>query len=221
MQWFRFPHKSAHDLRLRRLPPAMRWCWVMVLTAASESPQRGWLLLTKDIPLTIEDLADIAGVQPGLMAQALALLLEYQLLESIDGVLHVTNWEETQFDSDSSTERSRKCRQKAKVATLPATLAATEMQRCSATDMQRCSNGPDTDTDSETDTETDTETPTSTDVRVTDAATPTAAPGVSLPLVSFPTRWESIGGDAEDVREPSTGRRKAVDHFALMLVHSP
>jgi len=187
MHWFRFYHKWAHDLRLRRLPPAMRWCWVMVLIMASESPYRGWLLLAKDVPVSAEDLAYLAGIPPKDVKAALASFLELRLLESIDGILHVIGWEESQYESDSSTERSRKCRQKAKAATLHETFAVTDMQP-QATSRQRCGNGPDTETDSETETETDTITSTCTGGCIPDAGTKAEAPVVSV----FPVFLNSV-----------------------------
>lgn len=133
MQWYRFSHAAAHDPRLRRLTPEMRWCWVMILTTASESPRRGWLLLPGEVPATADDLAYIADVKPRVMDEAISLLLQYRLLESVDDLLHVVGWEETQFESNSSTERSRKCRQ---------AKAAPSQDASAMTDVQRCGNGP-------------------------------------------------------------------------------
>ncbi len=57
--WFRFYHEAMFDWKLRRLPPWARWLWVTVLTMASMSSRRGYILNA-----TERDFADTAGFVP-------------------------------------------------------------------------------------------------------------------------------------------------------------
>ncbi|MHB0938566.1 MAG: phage replisome organizer N-terminal domain-containing protein [Armatimonadota bacterium] len=197
MHWFRFPHKAAHDPRLLRLPPDMRWCWVMILTTASESPRRGWLLLEGEVPATVDDLAYLAGVKPRIMEQAIGLLVQYRLLESVDGLLHVAGWEETQFESDSSAKRTRKWR-------TAHDQDVTSPERHDDRHKDRHGDGPETETDSETETETDTETetPPGTGRGNRGAGTPAEAPVVSLTPVSSSPRKSAPRRARQEVEYP-------------------
>lgn len=110
--WFRFYAEACHDRKLRRLTPAQRWLWVAVLAAASQSPIRGYLLVSEREPMGAEDLADLAAMPVRDVAAALPLFEKVGMLhhdEAVDAWC-VTNWDARQFESDSSTERSGKHR---------------------------------------------------------------------------------------------------------------
>ncbi|MDD2492281.1 MAG: phage replisome organizer N-terminal domain-containing protein, partial [Bacteroidales bacterium] len=110
------------------------------MAIAKESPIEGQLLLSENLPLTIEDIADEAAVDTEEVEQAIERFKEQNMLHEEDGVFVLTNWDSRQFVSDTSTERVRKHRQR-KSETLPKRFGNNEVTP------------PDTDT--KTDTETD------------------------------------------------------------------
>ena len=132
--WLRLYTDIKNDRKLRRLPPAQRWLWVVIMTIAKESPKEGWLLLTEGVAVTAEDLADDAAVSIDEVHAGLKVFAEQRMIKAIDGIYYLVNWDKRQFVSDSSTERSRRHRQKS-----------------NATLLQRCSNVPATPPDTDTD----------------------------------------------------------------------
>jgi hypothetical protein len=137
--WFRFYVEAASDRKLRKLDPAHRWLWVAVLCAAGSSPIPGELLLTDHQPLDAEDIADIAALPLPTVEAGLAALVSAGLLVKDDtlGCLTVAQWSARQFESDTSTERSRRSRERARSD--------------GATLQERSSNGPESESDTETD----------------------------------------------------------------------
>ena len=68
MQWFRFYTEAISDKKLRRIARDTNECmahvpgvWTIILSMASDSPQRGVLLLSDTVPATIDDINDAAG----------------------------------------------------------------------------------------------------------------------------------------------------------------
>lgn len=110
--WFRCYTEIKRDRKLRRLPPEHRWVWVVLMALAKESPLEGQLLISEDIPLTIDDIADEAAVEPEDAAQAIERFKEQNMLYEEDGVFVLANWDKRQFVSDTSTDRVRKHRQR-------------------------------------------------------------------------------------------------------------
>jgi len=106
---------------------------------AKESPKPGYLLLSEEIPITVEDIADEACVDEEEVRDALVKFQEQNMIHEEDGVWVITNWHKRQFSSDSSTERVKRFRQK----------------KCnvSETFQKRFSNADVTPPDTETDTE--------------------------------------------------------------------
>ena len=140
--WFRCYTEIKRDRKLRRLPSCFRWIWVVLMAIAKESPIEGQLLLSEDLPLTIEDIADEAAVDTEEVEQAIERFKEQNMLHEEEGVFVLTNWDSRQFVSDNSTERVRKHRQRKK---------ETPVKRYSNDEVTP----PDTDTDTDTDTEKD------------------------------------------------------------------
>jgi len=110
--WLRLYTEITRDRKLRRLDPACRWVWIAVLCIAKESPVPGKLLISENIPATVEDIADEAAVTVEEVNLAIQKFKEQRMIHEEDGVFVVTNWEKRQYSSDSSTERVRKHRQK-------------------------------------------------------------------------------------------------------------
>jgi hypothetical protein len=108
--WFRFYCEAVWDRKLRRLDPDLRWLWVVILSAARQSSEPGRLLLTASAPMVVDDLADAANMPADRVEAGLRAMLDLELL-TVDGETWVVSkWSERQFESDSSTERSRRSR---------------------------------------------------------------------------------------------------------------
>lgn len=138
--WFRCYTDIKRDRKLRRLPIAHRWIWVAVMAMAKESPIQGRLLISENIPATIEDIADEAAADIEETEKAIQKFIEQDMLHEENGVLVLTNWGKRQYTSDNSTKRVRKHRQRKK-----------------ETLQQRYSNDEVTPPETETDTETETD----------------------------------------------------------------
>ena len=108
--WLRLYTEITRDRKIRRLPVECRWIWIAVLCMAKESPQPGRLMLSEGLPVEPEDIADEAGVEIEDVHKALGLFEKQQMIHYDGDVLVVTNWEQRQFSSDSSTERVKRFR---------------------------------------------------------------------------------------------------------------
>jgi len=110
--WVRIYTETTRDRKLRRLDPACRWVWIALLCMAKESPVVGALFLSKDLPVTIDDIADEAGVDLDVAKEALDQFVRHSMVEIDGDIFVIKNWAEWQYESDSSTERVRKSRAK-------------------------------------------------------------------------------------------------------------
>lgn len=122
--WFRFYVEALSDRKLRRLTPAQRWLWVAVLGAARQANDCGALSIAAD-PMDAHDIADLAGMTVREVERALPLFERAGMLHCVDGMWVVTNWSERQYESDSSTERTRKHRSNEPDRNVPTTLVET------------------------------------------------------------------------------------------------
>lgn len=111
--WLRLYPETVWDRKLRRHPAAYRWAWIVILCLASESPERGRLLLGDGLPLTAEDLADAACIPVEDARGAIGTFLEQGMLLEDDGALVVTRWSERQYET-TSADRTRRWREKRK-----------------------------------------------------------------------------------------------------------
>jgi hypothetical protein len=149
MPWFRFYSEAIHDTKLRRIArktgvslAETLGTWAVILAFASDSPQRGKLLLSDGNPVTEDDLLDVTGRN---VSETLQQLQSNGMLTVTDGILCVANWDKRQYPSDNSTARVQKHREKAR--------------NVPSDDAKRYGNvtetPPETDTDSESDTDSD------------------------------------------------------------------
>jgi len=148
MDWFRFYSEAISDKKLRRIarttnqaPATVIGIWTILLSIASESPERGRLLLSAGVPATDDDIADLAGCN---VTETLLQLEEIGLITRCNDVLSITAWQKRQYTSDSSAERVKQYRERLKTA--PITPNVTAEKRYSNADVTP----PDTDTDTET-----------------------------------------------------------------------
>lgn len=151
MQWFRFYTEAISDKKLRRIArdnnesmAHVLGVWAIVLSMASDSPVRGQLLISNDVPATIEDIEDAAGCNVTATFQKLLVTGLVTELVTNDGktVYIIPAWDKRQFDSDSSATRVRKHRERQKAA----------KSNDGVTLQKRFCNAPDTDTDTDSNT---------------------------------------------------------------------
>jgi hypothetical protein len=139
MPWFRFYVEAPSDRKVRRMKPEHRWIWVCVLCAARTSPTPGELWVAPGDPMTVDDLADLAGVPPKMAATAMAHMIRLGMVAGQEPWT-VPAWGDRQYESDTSTERVKKHRAK---QTGNAGGTADE------TFHNRSSNGPETETETD------------------------------------------------------------------------
>ena len=150
MPWFRVYSDILTDRKINRIckktgqtPALVIGVWICLLALANDSPIRGILLLSEDMPVTIEDLEDETGLPREIINQ---LLDEFRLHGMIDGIstIQIINWTKRQFKSDNVAERVRQHREK----------------RYNETILKRSSIVIESDTESDTDTDTESDTTT-------------------------------------------------------------
>lgn len=150
--WFRMYGELLQDRKIARVARltgqermAVIGAWAGILCLASDSPARGMLLLAPGVPYTVEDLAEEIGTERETMAALVKVFIELDMLCAEEDLLIVSHWADRQFESDSSTERSRRHR--------------AQQQECNgdATLQDRCGNAPEAEAEADTDTEAEAE----------------------------------------------------------------
>lgn len=130
--WFRFYVEAIHDRKLRRLVPAHRWLWVVVLAMARQSPDPGVLLMTSadgGEPLTEHDLIDAAALKPAEVRKGMREFERLGMVVNAGGVWSVSKWSERQPESDDVTKRTAKHRSKEPDGNVPTTPIGTGPSR--------------------------------------------------------------------------------------------
>ena len=124
MPWFRVYSEMLDDPKIKRITKKtgqskalIIGVWICLLSLANKSTERGKLLITEDMPYSIEDLEDETGIPQEIIAQ---LLDEFRMMGMIIGnnTLEVANWSKRQYKSDNVAERVRRFREKQKDETL-------------------------------------------------------------------------------------------------------
>lgn len=120
-QWFRFYSEATNDRKIDRICRSLQQskaliigAWAILMSIGSESPIRGVLLLTEDIPFKDDDLADELGLDMESTKAILAQFERFQMIHRDNGVIYLTNWDKRQFASDDSAERVRRYRERQK-----------------------------------------------------------------------------------------------------------
>ena len=105
--WFRLYVEMVRDAKLRRLTPAQRWLWVVILAAARESPVPGVLMLSEKVPLTWSDLTDASGLKLKEVEKATDLMADLGMLayDPAPDAWFVPSWCERQYESDLRPHR--------------------------------------------------------------------------------------------------------------------
>jgi hypothetical protein len=134
--WFRFYVEAMRDPKMRRLTPAQRWLWVAILSAARESCEPGRLVIAPGVPMTESDLADYAGMRRPEVMDGLAVMLELGMVVEDVVTWVVPAWNDRQYESDNTTERTRKHRSKEQGRNVPTTPVGTPPETEAETDTE-------------------------------------------------------------------------------------
>lgn len=120
MPWFRSYSEILSDRKIIRIcritnqpKVIVVGLWITILALANDSPERGKLLLTKEIPYTTDDIVAESELPK---EDVIKLLDAFRGMSMINGkkVIEVSNWKKRQFKSDDSSERVRKHREQQK-----------------------------------------------------------------------------------------------------------
>ena len=119
--WFRLYDEVLHDRKLTRIAKVtgnsrvlVLGAWVGLLALANDSPERGRLLLAGGVPLTAEDIALEIDIDFDVLNEIMAEMQRLDMLGVEAKAFFVAQWPGRQFESDSSTERVRRYREKQK-----------------------------------------------------------------------------------------------------------
>ena len=117
--WFRFYSEALNDRKIKYVcratgqPKAtVIGTWAMLMALASDSPVRGALLLTVEIPFKLEDLAGELELPRDVTASLLQQFEQFDMLHLEGEVYCLTHWDKRQFTSDDSSERVRRYRER-------------------------------------------------------------------------------------------------------------
>lgn len=135
-----------HDIKIKRIVRKLKTdlnhvvgAWCVLLCLANDSPTRGRLLINSDTPMTVDDIAEVMGIDVAFAQRWIDEFKEAQMIVVIDEIICINNWGKRQFESDNSTARVQKFRQQQKKRD----------GNVSETPMKQNETPPDTDTDTE------------------------------------------------------------------------
>lgn len=117
MQWFRMWHDAIADEKLLSLTYEQRWLWWVILTLASQSPIRGSLYSSENMPYSVEGIARKAYVNPRLVVKAMQTFSEkpyLMLAKDENEAWVVVNWKKRQPEREDSTNAERQARHRQK-----------------------------------------------------------------------------------------------------------
>lgn len=127
MYYFAMHHEAKDDPKFRRICRQVRksklevlGAWVILLSMASESPERGKLLIADDLPYALDDIADELGLTSAETDNLLNAMESLGMVGFEDSTWFISNWDKRQPESaadkrrKSAAERKRKQRERAK-----------------------------------------------------------------------------------------------------------
>jgi hypothetical protein len=124
--WLRLYNETLSDRKIARVcrdtgqPKALViGVWATLLMLASESPRRGELLISDDLPLSPDEIRDETGLDATAFDAIIAGLASYALIDTSGDAWAICNWEKRQPPSDNSAERVRQHRQRQRTVTPP------------------------------------------------------------------------------------------------------
>lgn len=117
--WFRFYSEVLSDRKIQRIchltkkPKALVvGVWATILAMASDSPERGVLLISEGIAVTLDDISLETGLSPEECGEIIAAFIAANMVHSDDDTFIVTQWDSRQYKSDTSNDRVAKYRDK-------------------------------------------------------------------------------------------------------------
>lgn len=117
--WFRYYSEAASDIKFNVIAHMCEMsrlevigAWTLILCAANASPVRGALYVTLQKRYSNVTVTELVTLPQTKVDALLNAFIEMDMLEIVDGAFCVRNWEKRQFESDLSSERVRKYRQK-------------------------------------------------------------------------------------------------------------
>lgn len=119
MPWFRCWNDALSDLKIAAIAEELNkeyhevlGIWIMILCLASQSPDRGKLLVTFQKRFTQRGIAQAMKLSEEETKVWLSKFLEMEMLVKNNGNFEVKNWSKRQPKSDNSTERVKQWRMK-------------------------------------------------------------------------------------------------------------
>lgn len=117
--WFRFYSEVLSDRKIQRIcrvtnqPKALVvGVWATILAMASDAPDRGKLLISDGIAITIDDISIETGLGLEQCEALVSAFIGANMVHQSDGVFIVTQWDSRQYKSDTSNDRVSKYRDK-------------------------------------------------------------------------------------------------------------
>lgn len=111
MLWFRFYSEFLDDTKVGTMSESDQLLWVKLLCMASESKKRGRILETD------EQICWRIRISPETLRHALDKFRAKGMIEHYEGGYRITHWDDRQHESDNSTSRVRKYREKKRTET--------------------------------------------------------------------------------------------------------
>jgi hypothetical protein len=106
MKWFRFYHEFIDDPKVAMMSDSDQLLWVKALCLASESEQRGCILLND------EEIAWRLRCSIESWKHAIDKFRAKGMIEHCPSGYKITSWDKRQFDSDNSAERTKAYRER-------------------------------------------------------------------------------------------------------------
>lgn len=140
MQWFRWWHDGTTDGKLLRLSLEHRWLWVALLTLASESPRRGYLYVSENLPCDIYDVARKADLDKDVCQSGIDLMMTERfnmVATDENGAWRIVNWEKRQPKREDATNAERQKRYRNAMRNAESNAPETESETETKTDTEK------------------------------------------------------------------------------------
>lgn len=118
MPWFRMYSDILGDKKIKRIHAAtgkpralIVGVWTAMMAMANDSCERGTLLISESIPVSLDDISEETDVDLETLKEMMGYFKELEMVNG-NGAMVIKNWQKRQFKSDNSTERSRRAREK-------------------------------------------------------------------------------------------------------------
>jgi len=124
--WLRLYNETLSDRKIARVcrdagqPKSLViGVWATLLMLASDSPRRGELLISDDLPLSPDEIREETGLDEDTFTAIVTGLSSYSLIDTSGPCWAICNWDKRQPPSDNSAERVRQHRERQRTVTPP------------------------------------------------------------------------------------------------------